>query len=89
MTCAERYAKLKAEHRCVDCKLQLDKSYKFARCTRCREYDRQYKQRPKPRTPRAKPEGVLTISQVLALAAERHISYGEMVVILEREGEGT
>lgn len=68
MTYVERYAKLKAEHR----------------CDHCREYDRLYKKRPKRRQPNAKPEGVLTISQVIALAAERHVSY--MVLILEKEG---
>ena len=84
MTCAERYAKLKAEHRCVDCKIQLSASNKFTKCDHCREYDRLYKKRPKRRQPSAKPEGVLTISQVIALATERHVSYGEMV-LLRRE----
>lgn len=46
MTCAERYAKLKAEHRCVDCKIQLSASNKFTKCDHCREYDRLYKKRP-------------------------------------------
>ena len=86
MTYAERYAKLKAEHRCVDCKIQLSASNKFTKCDHCREYDRLYKKRPKRRQPSAKPEGVLTISQVIALATERHVSYGEMVLILEKEG---
>lgn len=45
MTCAERYAKLKAEHRCVDCKIQLSASNKFTKCDHCREYDRLYKKR--------------------------------------------
>ena len=40
MTYAERYAKLKAEHRCVDCKIQLSASNKFTKCDHCREYDR-------------------------------------------------
>ena len=31
MTYAERYAKLKAEHRCVDCKIQLSASNKFTK----------------------------------------------------------
>lgn len=79
------YAKLKAEHRCVDCKIQLSASNKFTKCDHCREYDRLYKKRPKRRQPSAKPEGVLTISQVIALATERHVSYGEMVLILEKE----
>lgn len=86
MTYVERYAKLKAEHRCVDCKIQLSASNKFTKCDHCREYDRIYKKRPKRRQPSAKPEGVLTISQVIALAAERHVSYGDMVLILEKEG---
>ncbi len=55
MTCAERYAKLKAEHRCVDCKIQLSASNKFTKCDHCREYDRLYKKRPKRRQPSAKP----------------------------------
>lgn len=37
MTCAERYAKLKAEHRCVDCKIQLSVSNKFTKCDHCRD----------------------------------------------------
>ena len=45
-----------------------------------------YKKRPKRRQPSAKPEGVLTISQVIALATERHVSYGEMVLLMEAEG---
>jgi hypothetical protein len=85
-TYAERYAKLKAEHRCVDCKIQLSASNKFTKCDHCREYDRLYKKRPKRRQPSAKPEGVLTISQVIALATERHVSYGEMVLLMEAEG---
>ena len=37
MTYAERYAKLKAERRCVDCKIQLSASNKFTKCDHCRE----------------------------------------------------
>ncbi len=46
MTYVERYAKLKAEHRCVECKIQLSASNKFTKCDHCREYDRLYKKRP-------------------------------------------
>lgn len=85
MKYTERYATLKAEHRCTKCKSYLPEQYKFAKCSKCREYDRQYKKRPKPRAPRGNPDRFLTISQVLKLATERHVSYGEMVLILEKE----
>ena len=86
MTCAERYAKLKAEHRCVKCKQDLPADYTMALCERCREYGRHYNRPPRQIKPRPKCSGVLTISQVIELAKEKGISYGEMVVLIEKEG---
>ena len=94
MTFKDRYAELKAQHRCVSCKKALPADYKMVRCTRCLDYSRESHRRKdelkkkrqsyasaKPRTTTG-----VTISQVVRMAAERHVSYGEMVAIIERGG---
>ncbi len=53
---------------------------------------KKYHQKLTPPVPDDKPgrkrrDGALSISQVIRLAAERHVSYGEMVCILEKEGK--
>ena len=91
MTLKERYDKLKSEHRCVCCKSVLPVEYRYARCEHCLEYirlshrgtDGLKKKRQNYATAKPRTTG-LTISQVVRMAAERHVSYGEMVVILEK-----
>ena len=91
MTYKDRYAELKAQHRCVGCKKALPADYKRIRCEHCLEYSRESHRRKdelkkkqkayasdKPRTTG------LSLSQVVRMAAERHISYGEMVLIIEK-----
>ena len=93
MTFKERYNKLKEEHRCVGCGAKLPDEYTMIRCEHCLEYSRESHRRKdelkkkqkayasgKPRA------AALTISQVVKMAAERHISYGEMVLMIEKEG---
>lgn len=91
MTFKDRYAELKAQHRCVSCKKALPADYKMVRCTRCLDYSRASHRRKAELEKRQqayalrKPHTVtLTISQVVKLAAQRHVSYGEMVAIIER-----
>lgn len=93
MTYKDRYAELKAQHRCVNCKKALPADYKLVRCERCLEYSRESHRRKAELEKRRqayalrKPKSVpLTISQVVKMAAERHVSYGEMVYLLEKEG---
>lgn len=90
MTQQERYRKLVAEHRCSRCGAKLPESWVNRKCAICKVYDadarRIARNKPKPIQPRKKPAGVLTISQVVRLASERHISYGEMVLRIEKEG---
>ena len=91
MTFKERYNKLKGEHRCVGCGAKLPDEYTMIRCEHCLEYSRDSHRRryssekqkkvyasDKPRTTG------LSLSQVVRMAAERHISYGEMVLIIEK-----
>ena len=93
MTFKERYNKLKEEHRCVGCGAKLPNEYTKIRCEYCLEYSRESHRRKdelkknqkayasgKPRA------AALTISQVVKMAAERHVSYGEMVLMIEKEG---
>ena len=93
MTYKDRYAELKAQHRCVGCKKALPADYRRIRCEHCLEYSRESHRRKdelkkkqkayasgKPRA------AALTISQVVKMAAERHVSYGEMVLMIEKEG---
>ena len=93
MTFKERYNKLKEEHRCVGCGAKLPDEYTMIRCEHCLEYSRESHRRKdelkkkqkayasgKPRA------AALTISQVVKMAAERHVSYGEMVLMIEKEG---
>lgn len=91
MTFKERYDKLKAEHRCVGCAANLPAGYTMTRCEHCLEYSRnshrrkdELKKRKKAYAYQKPRSAGLTISQVVRMAAERHISYGEMVLILER-----
>ena len=93
MTYKDRYAELKAQHRCVSCKKALPADYKLVRCARCLDYSRESHRRKAELEKRQqayalrKPQTVtLTISQVVKLAAQRHVSYGEMVAIIERGG---
>lgn len=81
----ERYRLRKSEHRCVRCGARLPEKYNMVYCGECREQVRKISMERKPRHTEPAP-GTLTISQVVRLAAERHISYGEMVQILEKEG---
>lgn len=81
----ERYRLRKSEHRCVRCGAKLPEKYKMVYCTECREQVRKTSMERKPRRAEST-SGTLTISQVVRLAAERHVSYGEMVQILEKEG---
>lgn len=81
----ERYRLRKSEHRCVRCGAKLPEKYKMVYCTECREQVRKISMERKPRRAEST-SGTLTISQVVRLAAERHVSYGEMVLILEKEG---
>lgn len=90
----QRYDELKAAHRCTKCTRQLEEGYHFTKCPKCREYNRKYLQSIRrsvsKEVPVEKPrrrDGALSISQVIRLAAERHVSYGEMVCILEKEGK--
>lgn len=87
---AKYYNKRKEEHRCTKCGQPLPEDWTRVQCERCRgirrEYERQYMRRimhSKPPESSSKPRH--TLHEVMALAAERHISYGEMVVILEKE----
>lgn len=91
MTFKERYDKLKAEHRCVGCGAKLPVEYTMIRCEHCLEYSRSSHRRKDELKKRKqayasqKPRSTgLTISQVVKMAAERHISYGEMVLIIEK-----
>lgn len=93
MTFKERYDKLKSEHRCVGCSVKLPAEYARIRCEHCLEYSRNSHRRKdelkkhQKAYASAKPRAAaLTISQVVKMAAERHISYGEMVLIIEKEG---
>lgn len=93
MTYKDRYAELKAQHRCVGCKKALPADYTKVRCARCLDYSRESHRRKAELEKRRqsyalrKPHAVtLTISQVVRMAAERHVSYGEMVAIIERGG---
>ena len=93
MTFKERYAELKAQHRCVNCKKALPADYSRVCCEHCLEFSRESHRRKAEREKRQqayalrKPHTVtLTISQVVRMAAERHVSYGEMVAIIERGG---
>lgn len=95
MTNKERYDTLKSEHRCVCCAKPLpeDYAYSLVRCPECLDYQRAYwanysktahkKRQPKSKRKNKLPDGVLTISQVLALAKENGVSYGKMVAIIE------
>ena len=91
MTYKDRYAELKAQHRCVGCGAKLPDEYTKIRCEHCLEYSRESHRRKdelkkkqkayasdKPRTTG------LSLSQVVRMAAERHVSYGEMVLIIEK-----
>ena len=89
-TFKERYAELKSQHRCVSCTVALPEEYKLIRCEKCLEYSRnshrrkdELKRRQKSYAVRPRQTTNFTISQVVKLAAERHVSYGEMVVLLE------
>lgn len=93
MTYKDRYAELKAQHRCVSCKKALPADYKMVRCEHCLDYSRESHRRKAELEKRQqayalrKPQTVsLTISQVVKLAAQRHVCYGEMVAIIERGG---
>lgn len=88
----QRYDQLKAAHRCPKCTRRLKDGYKYVYCPRCREYNKKYHQKLTPLVPDDKPgrkrrDGALSISQVIRLATQRHVSYGEMVCILEKEGK--
>lgn len=94
MTNKERYDKRKSEHRCCRCGTKLPEKYTKVYCAKCTDYnsikwfktmERRKEDKLRAR-PRSVQNGALTISQVVRLAAERHISYGEMVLILEKEG---
>lgn len=80
----------KADGVCLRCGGIIEDK-RFKQCDKCREYDRDYKRLSSERARRAKhprrvPESGLTISQVCRMAAERGISYGQMVVEIEKEG---
>ena len=91
MTFKERYNKLKEEHRCVGCGAKLPDEYTKIRCEYCLEYSREshrkkdeLKKKQKAYASGKPRAAALTISQVVKMAAERHISYGEMVLIIEK-----
>lgn len=93
MTYKERYAELKAQHRCVGCKKALPVDYTKVRCEHCLDYNRESHRRKAELEKRRQADALrkrhnvtLTISQVVKLAAQRHVSYGEMVAIIERGG---
>lgn len=67
---------------CTKCGKPCDTSGK--RCSTCQNYMRSYLKNytPKKSEPRKKPS--LTIGQVSKMAAERGISYGQMVLLLEK-----
>lgn len=78
-----RYRQRKAEHRCVRCGARLPEKYKMVYCSDCREAVQKIHTEPRRAERRTE---ALTISQVVRMAAERHISYGEMVLRIEKEG---
>lgn len=90
----QRYDQLKAAHRCTKCTRRLEEGYNYTKCPKCREYNRKYLQSVRQSVskevsaekPRRR-DGALSLSQVIRLATERHVSYGEMVCILEKEGK--
>ena len=93
MTFKERYNKLKEEHRCVGCGAKLPDEYTMIRCEHCLEYSRESHRRKDELKKKQKAyasgkphAAALTISQVVKMAAERHVSYGEMVLMIEKEG---
>lgn len=72
---------------CTKCRAPLPAGTKFKMCSACREYNRDYKKTWTPpsgrkRAPESRP--ALSISQVCRMAQERHISCGEMVLIIEK-----
>ena len=73
----------RAEGLCVECGgIRSDERYGL--CLECRERQRlSYKLR---KAPEKKPGNVLSISDVVKLASQRGVSYGEMVHIIEMEG---
>lgn len=78
-----RYRQRKAAHRCVRCGARLPEKYNMVYCPDCRE--RVTKIHTEPRRAERRTEA-LTISEVVRMASERHISYGEMVLRIEKEG---
>ena len=69
---------------CFRCGEALPDGDNHKQCESCRTRDRGIYHKPKPKSePRRKP--AVSISEVCRMAAERHISYGEMVLILEKE----
>lgn len=82
--------KRRAAGLCIKCGGQREIA-RYQLCEKCRKYnlEAQHKHdagKLAARRPRSAPAGTLTISQVCRLAAERGISYGQMVVELEKEG---
>ena len=68
---------------CFRCGEALPDDDNHKQCERCRAYVRGFYHNPKNvREPRRKPS--VSISEVCRMAAERHISYGEMVLIIEK-----
>lgn len=86
-----RYPKTEQIRVCTRCHMPVDTAGKL--CSSCRDYLRGAAVKHKDKlekirndhieTPRGKP--VLSISDINKMAAERGISYGQMVLILERE----
>ena len=86
---AESYAQRKLryfrrENRlCLRCGKALPDSDRHKQCESCRAYNRGIYHRPKPKSqPTSKP--AVSLSEVCRMAKERHISYGEMVLIIEK-----
>ena len=80
--------KRRAAGLCIKCGGQRA-NVRFQLCEKCRKYNleaqRKYDIRKlEARRPRCATAGTLTISQVCRLAAERGISYGQMVVEIEK-----
>lgn len=68
---------------CIRCGKALPDGDSHKQCESCRTRDRGIYHKNKPKNePRRKP--AVPISDVCRRAAERHISYGEMVLIIEK-----
>lgn len=84
MTMAEVRKYRKAHGLCTHCGKEKDNP-NLAQCKECRTATYLARKKFKA-SPHPKPGKALTISEVCRMAAERHMSYGEMVVLIEKEG---